>query len=314
MSNSDSGDQKGPSRRIQETGPTVSNNNNNDNAYASNLNALYPPAPSAASHDANMGGTYVIFDEDLGHPGFAPQPQPQYQYNSSSNTTATNVTNSSSTSAASPADPSRYDRNNPFRTVPPGIQGNYRGGLIGYADEPAPPPPTTQDNISMGGLSFLPMLPLLRPAEPQDALEIEYFNLKRRAMTIKFLAIIDILFSVFWFWSANWWLGFGLLFGMIGYIGASRFSRPMVFTYALYQLAILLTRFGFLIYYFADREAREKTTWSYPVLSVLTILFQAIIFAYIIHFTRALPKEGAQRYARIIQAEQDARRAMFALL
>jgi len=120
-----------------------------------------------------------------------------------------------------------------------------------------------------------------------------FLDLKKRSTTIKILAVIDFVFSLYaLLFGMAWWLWFGILFGPVGWWGAHKFRSQLTLIYMVYLIVDILLK---LICTFIPEIIALVT-----VFSLLVILIQLFILYYVHQFWKKVPKVGTPEYDTII--------------
>jgi hypothetical protein len=122
---------------------------------------------------------------------------------------------------------------------------------------------------------------------PRNAHTLRLY-LKKYAFIVKLLTLLDFGLSVFRCFTPNgFWLGAGVVFAPLGFVGALRFRRSMVFAYVAYcAVEVLLT----LLYAFLNVSDRTQETFF-----LLSAVGEAVVFWYVWLFFRAIPVEEVIR-------------------
>jgi hypothetical protein len=120
---------------------------------------------------------------------------------------------------------------------------------------------------------------------PRNAHTLRLY-LKKYAFIVKLLCLLDCACSVFRCFTPNgFWLGSGVVFAPLGFVGALRFRRAFVLAYAAYCVVeVGLT----LLYAFLNVADRTQELFF-----LLSALGEAVVFWYVWLFFRAIPVEEA---------------------
>jgi hypothetical protein len=120
---------------------------------------------------------------------------------------------------------------------------------------------------------------------PKNAHTLRLY-LKKYAFIVKLLCLLDCACSVFRCFTPNgFWLGSGVVFAPLGFVGALRFRRAFVLAYAVYcAVEVGLT----LLYAFLN-----VADLTQELFFLLSALGEAVVFWYVWLFFRAIPVEEA---------------------
>ena len=133
------------------------------------------------------------------------------------------------------------------------------------------------------------------------------------ARTVKFLAIIDIVFSAIYCFSNPWFI-IPLIIAYTGYYGAKTFKENYTFIYASYIIIDAIFKPAIFFWYYATLSNDEKSAHLFNViLIILSFMISMWILDIVYKFFRHMQKLSVEQLEYLRYTGVPRRRIMYVL-